>query len=68
MKAITVVPGKPDQVQVSDLPERRPEPATLLMQGRLLGICRIERIPMSCFAHASHKRDDDVEVVVDLDA
>jgi threonine dehydrogenase-like Zn-dependent dehydrogenase len=39
MKAITVVPGKPEQVQVSDLPDPQPEPATLLVQGRLLGIC-----------------------------
>jgi threonine dehydrogenase-like Zn-dependent dehydrogenase len=39
MKAITVVPGKPDQVQVSDRPDPRPEPGTLLVQGRLLGIC-----------------------------
>jgi threonine dehydrogenase-like Zn-dependent dehydrogenase len=39
MKAITVVPGKPDQVQVSDQPDPQPESATLLVQGRLLGIC-----------------------------
>jgi glucose 1-dehydrogenase len=39
MKAITVVPGKPEQVQVSDLPDPQPEPATLLVPGRLLGIC-----------------------------
>jgi glucose 1-dehydrogenase len=39
MKAITVVPGKPDQVQVSDQPDPQPEPGTLLVQGRVLGIC-----------------------------
>ncbi|MBJ7593554.1 MAG: glucose 1-dehydrogenase [Candidatus Dormibacteraeota bacterium] len=39
MKAITVVPGNPDQVQVSDLPDPPPDPGTLLVQGRLLGIC-----------------------------
>ncbi|MEO6859025.1 MAG: glucose 1-dehydrogenase [Solirubrobacteraceae bacterium] len=39
MKAITVVPGKPDQVQVSDQPGLQPESGTLLVQGRLLGIC-----------------------------
>lgn len=39
MWAITVVPGKPDQIEVSDLPDPRPEPGTLLVQGRLLGIC-----------------------------
>lgn len=36
MKAITVVPGKPEQVQVSDLPDPQPEPATLLVPGRLI--------------------------------
>lgn len=39
MKAITVVPGKPEQVQVSELPDPQPAPGTLLVQGRLLGIC-----------------------------
>ncbi len=39
MKAITVVPGKPDQVQVGDQPDPQPESGTLLVQGRLLGIC-----------------------------
>ncbi|MGH3854594.1 MAG: glucose 1-dehydrogenase [Pseudonocardiaceae bacterium] len=39
MKAITVVPGKPEQVQVSELPDPRPESGTLLVRGRLLGIC-----------------------------
>ncbi len=39
MKAITVVPGKPDQVQVSDPPDPSPAAGTLLVQGRLLGIC-----------------------------
>ena len=39
MKAITVMPGKPDQVQVSDQPDPLPDSGTLLVQGRLLGIC-----------------------------
>ncbi|MGH3546921.1 MAG: glucose 1-dehydrogenase [Pseudonocardiaceae bacterium] len=39
MKAITVVPGKPEQVQVSDLPDPQPESGSLLVRGRLLGIC-----------------------------
>lgn len=39
MKAITVVPGQPGQVQVANLPDPAPEPGTLLVQGRLLGIC-----------------------------
>jgi len=39
MKAITVVPGKPEQVQVQDRPDPKPDPGTLLVQGQLLGIC-----------------------------
>ncbi len=39
MNAITVVPGKTDQVQVADLPEPTPGPGELLVAGRLLGIC-----------------------------
>lgn len=40
MKAITVVPGKPEQVRVSDVDE--PDASSgdvLLVEGRLLGIC-----------------------------
>ncbi len=39
MRAITVIPGKPDQVQVSDVPEPPPRQGALLVEGRLLGIC-----------------------------
>jgi glucose 1-dehydrogenase len=39
MKAITVVPGKPNQVQVSEQPDPQPESGSLPVQGRLLGIC-----------------------------
>lgn len=39
MKAITVVPGKPDQVQVSELPHPPTALGGLLVQGRLIGIC-----------------------------
>ena len=39
MKAITVVPGKPDQVRVEDLPDPPPAQDTLLVRGLLLGIC-----------------------------
>jgi glucose 1-dehydrogenase len=39
VNAITVVPGQPDQVHVSDLPDPQAESGTLLVQGRLLGIC-----------------------------
>ncbi|WP_037913210.1 glucose 1-dehydrogenase [Actinacidiphila yeochonensis] len=39
MKAITVVPGKPDEVRVEDVPEPSPEQGSLLVEGLLLGIC-----------------------------
>ncbi|WP_336206337.1 glucose 1-dehydrogenase [Nonomuraea sp. LPB2021202275-12-8] len=39
MKAITVIPGRPGQVRVSDVDEPRPGPDDLLVEGRLLGIC-----------------------------
>ncbi|MBO0913725.1 glucose 1-dehydrogenase [Streptomyces laculatispora] len=39
MKAITVVPGKPNQVEIRDVDEPDPELGSLLVEGRLLGIC-----------------------------
>jgi len=39
MKAITVVPGKPDQVQLSEVAEPEAAEGALLVEGRLLGIC-----------------------------
>jgi glucose 1-dehydrogenase len=39
MKAITVVPGKPDQVRVDDLDEPATAEGSVLVKGRLLGIC-----------------------------
>lgn len=39
MKAITVVPGKPDQVEISEVDEPGPEHGSLLIEGQLLGIC-----------------------------
>ncbi|NDZ77204.1 glucose 1-dehydrogenase [Streptomyces sp. SID10853] len=39
MKAITLVPGKPDQVEIRDVGEPGPEHGALLVEGRLLGIC-----------------------------
>ncbi|TDD86806.1 glucose 1-dehydrogenase [Actinomadura rubrisoli] len=39
MKALTVVPGHPDQVRVEDMPDPVPGPGDLLVEGRLLGIC-----------------------------
>src|SRR4051794_19606045 len=43
MKAITVVPGRPDQIRVSDVEEPTPAPGALLVEGRLLGICGTDR-------------------------
>ncbi|MFG3207145.1 glucose 1-dehydrogenase [Streptomyces sp. NPDC048192] len=39
MKAITVVPGAPDRVVVGDVDEPDPDYGSLLVEGRLLGIC-----------------------------
>jgi threonine dehydrogenase-like Zn-dependent dehydrogenase len=39
MKAITVVPGQPDQVRVDDVDEPETAEGSILVRGRLLGIC-----------------------------
>lgn len=39
MKAITVVPGEPAGLEVSDVGEPEPDRDALLVEGRLLGIC-----------------------------
>jgi glucose 1-dehydrogenase len=39
MKAITVVPGKPDEVRVDDLDEPTTAEGSVLVKGHLLGIC-----------------------------
>ncbi|MFF1956900.1 glucose 1-dehydrogenase [Streptomyces sp. NPDC058220] len=39
MKAITVVPGQPGQVETRDVDEPGPAQGSLLVEGRLLGIC-----------------------------
>lgn len=39
MKAITVVPGQPDQARVTDIEEPPPHNGALLVEGLLLGIC-----------------------------
>ncbi|HEY9473414.1 MAG TPA: glucose 1-dehydrogenase [Mycobacteriales bacterium] len=39
MKAITVVPGEPERVRVSEIDEPAPEEGALLVEGRLIGIC-----------------------------
>jgi glucose 1-dehydrogenase len=43
MKAITVVPGKPDQTRVEDLDEPPLSDGSVLVEGRLLGICGTDR-------------------------
>jgi glucose 1-dehydrogenase len=39
MKAITVEPGRPDRVRVEEVPEPRQDEGSLLVEGRLIGIC-----------------------------
>ncbi|GAA2453775.1 glucose 1-dehydrogenase [Streptomyces macrosporus] len=43
MKAITVVPGEPDRVRVEEVPEPPVEEGSLLVEGRLLGVCGTDR-------------------------
>ncbi|GAA3364779.1 glucose 1-dehydrogenase [Saccharopolyspora gregorii] len=50
MKAATVVPGEPDSVAVSELPEPTPGPGELLVDGLLVGSCATDHD----VAHASH--------------
>ena len=39
MKAITVVPGRPDEVRVEEVADPEADGGTILVQGLLLGIC-----------------------------
>ncbi|REF35863.1 glucose 1-dehydrogenase [Thermasporomyces composti] len=39
MKAITVVPGRPEQARVDDVGEPSPAEGSVLVEGRLLGLC-----------------------------
>ncbi|WP_067455018.1 glucose 1-dehydrogenase [Actinomadura macra] len=39
MKALTVIPGRADQVRIEDRADPVPGPGELLVEGRLLGIC-----------------------------
>lgn len=39
MKAITVIPGKPDEVKVEEVPDPHPSEGAILVSGRLIGIC-----------------------------
>jgi len=43
MKAITVVPGKPDEVRLRDVEEPGADGDQLLVQGRLIGVCGTDR-------------------------
>lgn len=39
MRAITVVPGQPENVTINEVPTPAPDDRTLLVEGELLGIC-----------------------------
>lgn len=43
MKAITVIPGMPDSVQLDERPEPASDPRTLLVQAVALGVCGTDR-------------------------
>jgi threonine dehydrogenase-like Zn-dependent dehydrogenase len=43
MRAITLVPGKPGTLGVTEVPDPRPGPGELLVQGLALGVCGTDR-------------------------
>jgi glucose 1-dehydrogenase len=43
MRAITVVPGKPDRSELAELPDPRPGPGELLVEVVRLGVCGTDR-------------------------
>ncbi len=43
MRALTVVPGVVDSVAVTDVPEPKPGPADLLVEGLAVGVCGTDR-------------------------
>lgn len=43
MRAATVVPGEPGKSEVSEVPDARPEPGELLVEGLLAGVCGTDR-------------------------
>jgi threonine dehydrogenase-like Zn-dependent dehydrogenase len=53
MKAITVVPGEPDQVRIEDVAEPPPEAGEILVEGRLLGICGTDYDIVESHGHGS---------------
>ncbi|MET8850909.1 glucose 1-dehydrogenase [Amycolatopsis sp. NPDC004625] len=43
MRALTVVPGQRDSLRVDTVPDPRPEPGELLVQGLALGVCGTDK-------------------------
>ncbi len=43
MRALTVIPGKPDSLDVAQVPDPEPGPSELLVQGLALGVCGTDR-------------------------
>jgi threonine dehydrogenase-like Zn-dependent dehydrogenase len=43
MRALTVIPGKPDSLDVAQVPDPEPDPSELLVQGLALGVCGTDR-------------------------
>jgi threonine dehydrogenase-like Zn-dependent dehydrogenase len=43
MRAISVVPGRPDQAELAEVPEPEPGPHELLVEVLLLGVCGTDR-------------------------
>jgi threonine dehydrogenase-like Zn-dependent dehydrogenase len=43
MRAMTVIPGKPDSAELTELPEPRPKDGELLVEPVLIGVCGTDR-------------------------
>ena len=43
MRALTVVPGQAGTAQLTELPDPRPGPGELLVEGLALGVCGTDR-------------------------
>lgn len=75
MRALAVVPGRPDSLELVDLPEPDPRDGPVQVQGleveadpAWLGDLVSRRVPLAEHREAFSARPDDVKVVLDLQA
>jgi len=65
MKAMSVIPGQAGSAQVAEVPDPPDSDGSILVQGRLVGICG-HRVPLSSWLDALTRQPDDVKAAVDL--